>query len=118
MKTHYVIHHPSGKHSFASSEFEEALYASMLRYSLRHLTLSGNMSQEHITEALQKALQVCYLAGINSKYHYKQIYVFDTTTGVLYIDWLMSKKGFNLMMMQFSSFNENMARWLWQLADT
>ncbi len=118
MNTHPITRHTSNKYRAASSDFEEALYDSMFHYSLRHLAFTGNISNERILDTLQKVLQVCYLAGINSKHHFKQIYVFDATnTGTLYVDWLMSKKGFNLMVMQTPSLNEEMARWLWELAD-
>ena len=116
MKTHLVTHH-STKDRFAANEFEEAFYTAKLHYSLRHLRFTEKISQENIAEALQKSLQVCYLAGINSRQHFKQIYVYDANAGILYIDWLMSKKGFNLMVTQLPSVNENKARWLWQLID-
>jgi hypothetical protein len=117
MGRYIVTTHPSRKQAFTENEFEEAVYHSQLSYSLRHLQLTGTIPEEVIMLALQKSLQVCYLAGINSKYHFKQIYVFDAGTEALYVDWLMSKKGFNLMLMQVPSLNERTARWLWQLAD-
>ncbi|MHB8260236.1 MAG: hypothetical protein ACYDEC_08190 [Bacteroidia bacterium] len=39
MNTHPITHHTSNKNRAASADFEEALYDSMLRYSLRHLAL-------------------------------------------------------------------------------
>ncbi len=117
MKEHFVTHHSSSGHWFETNDFEDAFYASKLKYSLRHLVFSKDISPEMIAEALKKSLQICYLANINSKHHFKQIFVFDTNTGILYADWLMSKKGFNLMIMQIPLQHENLARWLWQLAD-
>ena len=114
MKTHPTL---SNQHQFTPSEFEEALYNSTLRYSLRHLEFTENYAQENLREVLQKSLQVCYLAGVNSKRHFKQIYVFDANTGTIHIDWLMSKNGFNLMVIQASPLNEKMAQWLWELAN-
>jgi hypothetical protein len=115
-KTH-VIHYYLNENKLFNNHFEEAFYHSKLKYSLRHLSFTENISEEIIQEALKKSLQVCYLAGINSKHHFKQIFVFDEKSNSLYTDWLMSKKGFNLMIMQISSINESVARWLWQLAD-
>ena len=115
METHEIIHFPSNYH-YISSEFEEAVYDSMLRYSLRHLTITGDFSQENIMEALQKSLQICQMAGIQSKKHFKQIYVFDAHIGTLHIDWLMSKNGYNLVVMQAPQLNEKRAHWLWELA--
>jgi len=59
MKAHLIIHPSSNKHKVALIEFEEALYNSMLHYSLRHLAFTGNVSQENISDALQKVLQIC-----------------------------------------------------------
>ena len=116
MKEHFVIHHSYSTYWFKSSNFEDAYYSSKLTYSLRHLTFCKEISPEMIAEAMKKSLQVCFLAGVNSKHHFKKIFVFDSNTGSLYTDWLMSKKGFNLLMTQIPLQNENLARWLWQLA--
>ncbi len=62
-------------------------------------------------------MQVCCLAGINSLHHFKKVYVYDTENSHVQIDWRMTKKGLNLMVMQTPSLNEQMARWLWKLAD-
>jgi hypothetical protein len=115
-KTH-IIHYSSNRHPVADNNFEEAFYHTQLKYSLRHFAFSKDISKEMIAEAIQKSLQICRLAGINSKHHFKQIFVFDVNSTTLYTDWLMSKKGFNLMIMQLPLQNENLARWLWQLAN-
>ncbi len=118
MKTNQIIFHPANRNQFSQIEFEDAFYHSQLQFSLRHLIFTGDISTENIMEALQKALQICYLAGINSKHHFKQIYVFDAKTGTLNVDWYMSKKGFNLMVMQIPLLNEKLSSWLWKLADS
>ena len=97
-------------------EFEDALHHSMLRYSLRHLAMTGIASQEDAAETLLKCIRICALAGENSKIHFKQIYVFDAITGEMNKEWLMSKKGFNILLMQYPA-NEKIARWLWRLSD-
>lgn len=107
----------STKFQLSISEFEDAFYNARRRYSLRHLVFSGDVTQENIMDALQKSIQICKLAGINSRHHFKKIYVYDTALNTLCIDWRMSNKGFNLMVMQLPSLNEKLARWLWKLAD-
>jgi Domain of unknown function (DUF1864) len=102
---------------FMMSDFEEALQNSMRKYSLRQMNLMEDISEEQITEALQKSMQVCRLAGINSVQHFKKIYVYDPEISTMHIDWRMTKRGLNLMVMQTPSINEKMARWLWELAD-
>ncbi len=118
MKTDHTIYYPANTTQFSSTQIEEALYDSLLHYSLQHLKVVGNISQETILNSLKKSLQICSLLGINSKYHFKQIYVFDAEFDILKIEWLMSKKGFNLMIMQISPMNKKMARWLWELTDS
>ncbi len=102
---------------FTINEFEEALQNSMRKYSLRHLNFMEDISEEQISEALQKSMHVCRLAGVNSVQHFKKIYVYDPAVSTMHIDWRMTKKGLNLMVMQTHSINEKMARWLWELAD-
>jgi hypothetical protein len=102
---------------FTINNFEEALQNSMRKYSLRQMNLLEDISEEQISEALQKSMQVCRLAGINSVQHFKKIYVYDPEVSTMHIDWRMTKRGLNLMVMQTPSINERMARWLWELAD-
>jgi hypothetical protein len=108
---------PLRGNQFMMNEFEEALHNSMRRYSLRHLDFMEDVSEEQIMEALQKSMQVCRLAGVNSVQHFKKIYVYDSEVSTMHIEWRMTKKGLNLMVMQSPSMNERLARWLWELAD-
>ena len=101
----------------ASQAFEDALYQSKCCYSLQNCVMIGMAAPEQMMEALQKAVQVCTLAGINARHHFSKIYLFDAATGATHIDWLMSKKGFNMVVMQSSLLNEQVARWLWALSD-
>ena len=118
MKTVNISRYPSCKHQFASCGLEDVFYNSKLTYSIRQLSFADNFSTDTIIEeALQKSLEVCYLLGINSRHHFKKVYVYDEKIGVLQIDWLMSRNGFNLMVMQMPTLNEKMARWLWELSD-
>ena len=117
MKTDQITLFPLRKNPFLVNEFEEAFENSMRKYSLRHLNFMYDISEEQILEALQKSMQVCRLAGVNSVQHFKKIYVYDPQESSMLIDWRMTKKGLNLMVMQTSSMNEKMARWLWELAD-
>lgn len=115
MKTDYITIYASNEDQTA--EFEEALYNSLRHYSLRHLPFIEEISQENLLEALQKSLQVCQLAGINSKQHFKKIYIYDDVVKTIHIDWKMSKRAVNLIATQIPTQNEKTARWLWELAD-
>lgn len=117
MGTNYIIPYSSlNVHSIFGNRFEEAFYQSKLIYSIRHLQLGGDFAQQDIEEALQKVLQICQLVRINSKHHFKQIFVFDADKNTIYVDLRMSKSGFNLIMMQLPSTNKKMAHWLVELA--
>jgi hypothetical protein len=118
MKQKFIQYYPIAKNEFLADSIEDAFYDSTLQYSLRHIAFIGNIAPEDIQEALQKALHVCHLAGMNSKHHFKQIFLFDEKIGTLRIEWLMSKTGFNLMIIQTPTSNEKMALWLWKLAES
>jgi len=118
MKIVNISRYPSCKHQFSSWGLEDVFYNSKLTYSIGQLSFTGNHSTAMIMEeALQKSLQVCYLLGINSRHHFKKVFIYDSHLEELRIDWLMSRNGFNLMVMQMPTINEKMARWLWELSD-
>jgi hypothetical protein len=117
MKTNYITLYSSNEEQTTVGEFEEAFYNSLRQYSLRHLPFVEDISQENILEALQKSLQICHLAGINSKQHFKKIYVYDADGRSMDIDWRITKRGVNLMITQMPSVNEKTARWIWELAN-
>jgi hypothetical protein len=100
----------------AIDEFNEALRHSALRYSMRDIAIAYGASLNDLHEALHKCLEVCCMAGISSIEHFEPIYVVDPNSGTTYPDWLMSKKGFSLMVM-YLPLNQNTARWLLELAD-
>lgn len=113
--TIYALDDVSSENTIAN--FEDAFYSSLCQYSLQHLPFVENISQENLLEALQKSLQVCHLAGINSKQHFKKIYIYDDNVKTIHIDWKMSKRALNLMATQFPTHNEKTALWLWELAN-
>ena len=116
MDTFQIIPYNSNDYNSVLKDFEDAICYATLKYSLRHLAFIENISEEDSLQALQKALQICQLAGIECKYHFNKIYIYDEVDHTLKTDWLMSKKGFNLMVIQFPSLNEKKALWLWKIS--
>lgn len=117
MKTQSENLYPANRFQFSSFQFDDNFYNALLKYSLRHLAFMGNISKETMLEALKKAIEICCLAGINTNQHFKQVYVYNEYAGTMHSDCLMSKSGFNLMLMQISSANEKLALWLWKLSE-
>jgi len=99
------------------NKWKDSFYESKLLYSLHHLTFVGDISNESIMEALQRSISICNSAGVDTRRHYKQIYIYDSVNSVLKIDWLMSKTGFNLMIFQIPTINPKISKWIWKLAD-
>ena len=96
---------------------KESIIHTNLEYSSIDLKVFQEISDEEIDEAIKNALSICHLVGIESKFHFKEINVFDVDFNTINIDWRMSKKGFNLVVMQLQKLNQKNAVWLWQLAD-
>ena len=117
METNEIMVLSSNYNPISMDDFEEVFLASMRRYSMRHLPLTYEVSQDSILEALQKSLKVCQMAGIDGTHHFKKVYVYDADVQTVQIDWQMTKKGLNLMAMHSPELNERTARWLCQLAD-
>lgn len=117
METNGIMLLSSNCNPISMKDFEETFLASMRRYSMRHLPLTQEISQDNILEALQKSLKVCQMAGIDGTHHFKKVFVYDSNVHTVQIDWQMTKKGLNLMAMHSPQMNERMARWLCQMAD-
>jgi len=103
------------EYSMPTNELEEAYIHSTLKYSLRHLSFIEDISRADMLEALYKSMLICCLTGIKVGHHFKQIYVFDSDINILQSDWLMSRKGLNLMIIQMPGWNSNKAKWIWRM---
>jgi len=116
MNANYNESLPSIKNQFANNTIDDILNEAMLLYSLQHVVKITQLPQAEIMASLNKALRICYLAGVNSRHHFKQIFLYDLTKGIVQIDWMLSKTGLNLVIIQIASADEKMAVWLWKLA--
>jgi hypothetical protein len=117
MKRNQIAQYLQIKNQIAINDFEEMIHDIHLIYSLNQLNNLRYISDENIIEALQKSILICTLIGENSKRHFKQIYVFDDSQRVMHIDWIISKKGVHLMMLQMKTIDKSRANWLWKMAD-
>ena len=117
MKNHAIVPYATENYLGFLNELKESILYSNLKYSIRDLQLIQEMSDEDIKESIKNAIAICHLVGIESNFHFKKIYIFDLDYNKLNIDWRMSKKGFNLVIMQFQKITPKNAIWLWQLAD-
>lgn len=117
MSTINIIPYHSDYSHHSLADFEEILHYSMLRYSMLHLIHEGITSRDSFNEALQKAIKVCTYAGIDMSLHFKQVYAYDTESGVMDIDWIMSKRGLKLIILQYPELNKQLAQWLWEWSD-
>ncbi len=117
MEAIYLTHYTPKPGLDAFLAFEDALHQSQCCYSLQKCVRMGLGSPEDLLEALEKAVRVCALAGISARHHFRKVYLSDPQSGVSLVDWLMSKRGFHLVIMQASLVNEQAAKWLWERAD-
>ncbi len=116
METYAITLYLQQQRAVAIDEFDEALRYQDLRYQLRHLWQAGFSPADNIQQALQRAIEVCRMANINPREHFRPLYVFDSVTGNVSVDWMMSKRGFTLLMLQLPA-TEQTASWWWQLSD-
>ena len=116
MATINIVSYSLDQSPFVIAEFEEAMKHSALSYSMRHLILAGVASEENFDQMLSRSMKVCQLAGIRVSDHFRQIFVFDHETGGTYFDWLMTREGFKLMLMQNPGLNVRLAHYLGELA--
>jgi hypothetical protein len=117
MEENVIIRYSPNQNQKVVEEFENAIYDSLCKYSFRHLPFSKKITEEIIHEALQKSIQICQLAGVNSQYHFKKMFVYEDQQHHIIIDWKMSKKAVNLMVTQMKQPDRNTAQWIWKLID-
>jgi hypothetical protein len=117
MEQNIIIRYSLTQNQKAAADFENALHDSLCKYSFRNLPFFEKITEEIIQEALQKSIQICQLAGVNSQYHFKKVYVYDDLQHSITIDWKMSKKAINLMITQINQPDYNTAKWIWKLVD-
>lgn len=117
MKNHAIVPYATNNYLLFLKDLKESILHSTLKYSVADLQLIQEMTNYEIEESIKNAIAICHLVGIESVYHFKKIYVFDINYNTVNIDWRMSKKGFNLVIMQFQKLNQKNAIWLWKLAD-
>ena len=116
MKNYHLVHYTANEYSENIKNFQSAAYNVGMEYSLYNLVFNENISPEITADALRKALELCQLAGIEDKYHFRKIYIYDAALKTLLPDWRMSRNGFNLVVMQLPLPNPDRARWLWRLS--
>ncbi len=117
MKNYAIVPYATENYLLFLKDLKESILHYKLKYSIFDLKLIQEMSDEEVEVSIKNAIAICHLVGIESKYHFKKIYVFDINHNSINIDWRMSKKGFNLIIMQFQKLNQKNAVWLWKLAD-
>lgn len=116
-KNHDIVPYTTENYLAFLKDLKESILLANLKYAKIDLQLILELSDDEIENSIKNAISICHLVGIDSKYHFKKIYVFDVDYGIINIDWRMSKKGFNLVIMQFQKITPKNATWLWQLAD-
>ncbi len=97
-------------------DFVNMYHTIHLKYNTQHLLLAGLKSDE-INTAVNRAMIVCKLNGVDTREHFKSVYVFDSVKNMVYYDWRMTRQGFALVIMNAPSENTTVARWQWELAN-
>ncbi|MDQ5930181.1 MAG: hypothetical protein QG594_1968 [Bacteroidota bacterium] len=114
MKKHAIVPYRSENFDFLNS-IKESIINTGFCYSIADLLLIQDLYDFEIDEAIKEAQEICLLVGIKSQFHFKKIYVFDLDKKNIKTDWKMSKKGFDLVVLQFQKINQKRAIWLWHL---
>ena len=97
-------------------DFTEILHSIDFKYNTRHLSLAG-LRPEEINSAINKAMKVCLLNGIDAAEHFRSFYVFDGNRGSIYCDWRMTKQGFTLVVMNAPVLHMSIAHWQWEMVE-
>lgn len=100
-----------------AEHFEEVLESIRFMYNCRHLSEAGLFRKEDINDAVGRAMLVCQLNGIDSRHHFKTVYVFNQADCSVTTDWCMTRQGLSLVIMNAPTPNLAIAKWQWQIAN-
>ena len=83
------------------ADFEELIHQSMMEYSMLDLIQQGLTSEEEFLDALKKVIRISQHGGFHLTHHFTRVYAYDPATGSLYVDWLMSRRGLKMIILQY-----------------
>src|SRR5687767_8061170 len=95
-------------------DFTDIVQSMQFKYNTAHLSLAG-LDHDDITTAVTRAMRVCRLNGIETREHFRSLYVFDKLHGGTYCDWRMTREGFMLAIMNAPTLNESLANCQWEI---
>jgi hypothetical protein len=101
MSTINIIPYSIEHHQALIADFEEMMQWPALEYSMLTLIQQGVTTRQEFSEAFQKMLRMSHHGGINLTHHLVQVYAYDIETGTMDTDWLMSRKGLTLIILQY-----------------
>ena len=117
MKNHSVIVYSTENFLSFLKPLKESFSFNNLTYSSRDLQTIQPMSATEIDHVINTAITICQTIRVDSSSHFKKIFVYDFRDKTIKSEWRLSKKGFNLAVMQFQKISHRNAIWFWQLAD-
>lgn len=97
-------------------DFAEILHSIEFKYNTAHLAMAG-LKPAEINTAINKAMKVCLLNGIDTGEHFRSLYVFDGKRGNTFCDWRMTWQGFTLAVMNAPVLHMSVAHWQWELVN-
>lgn len=110
-----IIHYDFRLHD-PMDEFREVLHHLEFIYNTGHLAIAGVLPAD-INIAVSNAMKVCKINNVDPADHFKSLYVFSIETGVTYCEWVMSRQGFALVVMNAPHTNATIARWQWEMVN-
>ena len=97
-------------------EFTEMIHSLELKYNSWHLLQAG-IEPTAIHSAIEKAMHVCNLNGIDTDHHFRPFYIFNEEKATTYCDWRMTRQGFYLVLLNSPAETIQLAKWQWGLAN-
>ncbi len=98
------------------AEFREKLHQMEFIYNTGHLAIAGVLPAD-INTAVRNAMKVCTINNVEPADHFRSLYVFNEKNHATYCEWLMSRQGFALVIINAPHTNATVARWQWELVN-
>ncbi|MFA0960502.1 hypothetical protein AB9P05_01720 [Roseivirga sp. BDSF3-8] len=94
-----IIEYNRGYSNPYTDAFQEALDNHELRFTSRNLQEFGFDTYGELSQAINRAMQVCALSGMPVDKHFRCVYLSDEVSKTVCQDWKLSKLAYTLVLL-------------------
>lgn len=111
-----VIEYDRGFTNPYTEAYKNALIDDELKFNANTLQRLGFESEESLSQAIEKAMHVCAMNGLNVREHFRCVYLGDGDLHTLCRDWKLSRLAYTLVLLNGQADNPVVGRFQYEMA--